>query len=69
MIDQQAISDQIKQMVENTKTMKQEEAEQAFADQLAQVITKALLSADVKVQVQTVGTATAQSGTGTGKLS
>ena len=68
MIDPVQISSQIKQMIENTKNLSQQDAEQAFSDQLAKVIVEALLSADVNTIVNTTGTAVAQTGTGIGKL-
>lgn len=68
-IVKETISAGIKQVIESTKTLGPQEAEQVFADQLADVIIQALLSADVNTVVSTTGTASAQAGTGIGKLS
>ena len=63
------IKQQVNSLIESTKIMKQADAQTAFAQGIADIIEAALKSAVVSVSVTTIGSATAQAGSGTGSLS
>lgn len=68
-IVKQTIKTEIDALINNTKQLNQAESQEAFAEGLASIIENALKSATVTVQVTTIGSATTQTGTGTGSLS
>jgi len=68
-IVKQTIKAELIQLINDTKELDQQKAQEKFADSLADIIINALKSAVVSVNVTTTGTAATQSGVGTGSLS